>query len=395
MLAEHHNIFFIATANDGERAKYKHGLEDLCQSVDIFVIPLGKSKLRFVLSLFLNLFSSQPLMAQKNYFQDVRVKIKQILTDYEIDLVHVDILSLSLYYKDVKDLPKILVNHNVESIRLYRWMKIERNIFIKLFLYYQYLKLHHYERQVCPKFERCIVVSEQDQKVLEEMCMTNNFVTLPNGVDLEYFRPQNNAKVLKNSLVWVGGMRDAYNADAVDYFLDDILPLIRSEIPDIHVSFIGSSPTSKLIKNAKENPNIVVPGYVDDIRVDMEKASVFIASIRSGSGTKLKILNALALEKAVVTTSIGAEGIKVNPDEDIMIADTSREFAQKIIYLLQHPEEAKNMGKKGRKLIEKYYSWESIGKKMHKVYDEVSRTEEGEKKWQVVSLINNKKQMVN
>ena len=97
----------------------------------------------------------------------------------------------------------------------------------------------------------------------------------------------------------------------------------------------------------------------------------------------------LALEKAVVTTAIGAEGIKVNPDEDIMIADSSQEFAQKIIYLLKHPEEAKNMGKKGRKLIEKYYSWESIGKKMHKVYAEVIGTEEKKTNWQFVSRGNN------
>jgi glycosyltransferase involved in cell wall biosynthesis len=145
------------------------------------------------------------------------------------------------------------------------------------------------------------------------------------------------------------------------------------DIPDIKVFFIGGFPTSKLIKNAKENSNIKALGYVEDVRKYMQQAAVFIAPIRSGSGTKIKVLNALALEKPVVTTTVGAEGIRVKPDEDLMIADTSQDFAQKTIYLLQHPQEAKVMGKKGRKVIEKYYSWESIGEIMYKVYNEVGQ----------------------
>ncbi|MFX0134656.1 MAG: glycosyltransferase [Candidatus Hodarchaeota archaeon] len=372
MLAEKHNIFFIAIANDDNRMKHKQRLENLCESVDIFVVPQGKSKWRYLVSLILNLFSTLPFTAQKNYIHDVSVKIKQLLANNKIDLVHVDILPLAIYHKNFDSLPKILVNHNVESLRLYRWIKVEKNTFIKLFLYYQYLKLGHFEKQMCPKFERCMVVSEPDQKILEEMCKTKNFVVLPNGVDVQYFSPLNNTKIITNSLVWVGGMRYAYSADAVDYFLDEILPLIKLEIPDIKVSFIGSSPTSKLVKSAKENPNIKVLGYVDDVRMYIQQAAVFIAPLRSGSGTKIKVLNAMALEKAVVTTSIGAEGIKVKLDEDIMIADTPQEFAEKTIYLLRHPEEAKIMGIKGRKVIEKHYSWESIGMKMYQVYEEVA-----------------------
>ena len=371
MLAEQHNIFFVATANDDERIKYKQGLENLCKSADILVIPQGKFKWRLLVSVILNLFSPLPLTPKRNYTKQARAKIKKLIAENRIDLVHVDILSLALYFKDVGNIPKILVNHNVESLRVHRWMKVEKNIFLKLFLFYQYLKLYHFEKFICPQFERCIAVSEQDQKILEEMCEPNNFEVLPNGVDIQYFSPQDNIKIIKNSLIWVGGMRYAYSADAVDYFLDEILPLIRIKISDIQVSFIGGSPTSKLIKNAKENPNIKVPGYVDDVRTYIQQSSVFIAPIRSGSGTKLKVLNAMALEKAVVTTSIGAEGIKVKPGEDIIIADTAQEFAQKTIDLLQHPEEANKMGKKGRKVIEKYYSWESIGEKMYKVYDEV------------------------
>lgn len=374
MLSAQHSIFFIGTTNSKERIKYKKELEKLCESVDIIMSPEGNSRWRQLISLIFNLFSLLPYTVHKNYIKNVRIKIKQLIENNKIDLVHVDILPLALYYKDFKSFPKILVDHNVESLRLFRWMKVENNIFVKAFLYYQFLKLHRFEKKICPKFERCVVVSEEDQQILEIMCGSKNFITLPNGVDVNYYKPTNNKKITNNSLIWVGGMRYAYSADAVDYFLDKILPLISLKIPNIIISFIGNYPTSKLIKNAKENPNIKVLGYVDDVRTHIEQAALFIAPIRCGSGTKIKVLNAMALEKAVVTTTIGAEGIKATPNEDIMIADTPREFAQKSIYLLEHPQEAERMGKKGRDVIEKYYAWEVIGKKMYPVYEEVGRS---------------------
>jgi glycosyltransferase involved in cell wall biosynthesis len=371
MLAAKNKIFFVATANTDLRIQYKHGIENLCENVDIFVVPHGNSRLRYLFSLILNIFSPLPYSAYKNYFDDVKIKIKQYMSNYKIDLIHVDILPLALYRQDVDNVPNILVNHNVESLRLYRWMKVEKNLFIKLYLYHQYLKLYRFEKQMCPKFERCIVVSEEDQKILEKMCNKKNFEILPNGVDIEYFNPQNNIRMIENSLVWVGGMWHPYNIDAVNYFLDDIFPIIKTEIPEVKVSFIGGHPTSKLMKYSENHPNIKVVGYVEDVRQYMQEASVFIAPIRSGSGTKIKVLNALAMECAVVTTTVGAEGINVKPDIDIMIANTDREFAQKTVFLLRHPQEAKIMGRNGRKVIEKYYSWEVIGEKMSRVYEEV------------------------
>ncbi len=282
----------------------------------------------------------------QEFSRKVSDRITQLIAEKKIDFVHVDILPLAIYYKDIKNLPKVLVNHNVESLRLYRWMKIEKNIFKKLYLFIQYLKLSRFEKMMCPRFNRCVVVSEDDQQVLKKMCASDNFVLLPNGVDIDYYKPQNNVPVMKNSLIWVGGMRFAYNADAVDYFLDEIFPLIKVQIPDIKVSFIGNFPTPKLKKYAKDDKNIIVHGFVDDVRPFIEQADVFFAPIRIGSGTKLKILNAMALEKAIITTTIGVEGIIATPGEDLLIADTPRDFVDKTVYLLQHPDHARKMGKK-------------------------------------------------
>ena len=131
MLAEKHRIFFVATANTDWRIQFKYGIERLCENVDIFVVPHGNSRLRYLLSLMLNLFSPLPYSAYKNYIYDVKIKFNQLMINNKIDLIHVDILPLALYRQDINHIPNILVNHNVESLRLYRWMKFEKNLFIK------------------------------------------------------------------------------------------------------------------------------------------------------------------------------------------------------------------------------------------------------------------------
>lgn len=371
LLARKHKIFFIATADNDWRSRFKYGLESLCETIDIFILPYRTSTFRFLWSLFLNLFSPLPYSVFKNYSKEVSGKIKQVMTEKNIDFVHVDILPLAIYYYEFKHLPKVLVNHNVESLRLYRWMKIEKNIFKKLYLYIQYLKLARFEKTMCPKFDRCVVVSEDDRQVLKKLCAFDNFVLLPNGVDIHYYQAQEAGKMIDHRLIWVGGMRFAYNADAVDYFLEEIFPLIQVRIPEVKVSFIGNFPTPKLLKWARNNKSVIVHGYIDDIRPYMQEATVFIAPIRIGSGTKLKVLNAMAMEKAVITTTVGAEGIKATPGEDLLIADSPLEFAEKTVFLLQHPEIVRKIGKNAREVIEEYYDWEVIGKKMHELYEDV------------------------
>jgi len=369
-LARENRIFFVGFTKYKDELEFRKYLKKLCATVDIFLIPQGIMKWRFIMSLFLNFFSPLPFVVERYYCRAAKYRIEQILAENQIDVVHVDMLHLAKYSEAINSVPKILVDHNVESLRVYRWAKIERNIFVKLFLLYQYVKLRRFEKKTCPQFDKCIVVSAFDKKFLESMCQSDNFVIIPNGVDIDFFKPYGLPSP-SNRLVWVGAMNDSYNQDAVDYFLDQILPLVQSEIAEIKIDFVGKLPTPKLRKIAQQNSNIRICGYVEDIRDYVERADVFIAPIRAGSGTKLKVLNAMAQGKAVVTTSIGAEGIKVTDNEDIFIADTPQEFADKVVYLIKNPEVARKMGERARKVIEENYNWTDIGKEMENVYKSV------------------------
>jgi len=369
ILARRNKIFFVAFARNKEELRYQEYLYELCETVDVFPIPQGW---RLYASLLLNAFSAKPYTVQRYLRKEALQKIKQLIKQQKIDLVHCDMLHLGAYFEAVKQLPAVLTNHNVESLRLKRWYQVEPNFLLKCYLYLQYKKLYNFEKNICPRYRKCVVVSDTDRKILSEMCHNDNFITIPNGVDSDYFSPDDSFSPLPHSLIWTGGMNSPYNHDAVDYFLDQILPLIKQQIPDVRSFFVGKSPTDKLKEMARNDSYIEVTGYVEDVRPFMNKALIFIAPIRSGSGTKIKILNALSQAKAVVTTSIGAEGIDVLDNENIMIADDPVEFSHKVIYLLKNPETARIMGKKGRELIKKKYDWRVIELQINKIYGAIS-----------------------
>ena len=366
-LADVYTVHFIGFTQDDSGFKHKPKLQEFCESVDIFQLKY-RGRRQLLLSA-LNLFSPLPLIAQKYYDPNVATHIKKLIAAAEIDLVHFDLLHLAQYRKELNGLPSILVNHNVESLRVLRWSKVERNPLIKTFLRYQYRKLENFEKSVCCKFDKCTVVSDTDKEFLVKLCGGENFVTIPNGVDIDYFQ-MSKENILPNTLVWAGSMGGAYNRDAVIYFLERIWPDIQVVIPEVKVVFIGNSPPKILKKMALENPNIEYTGYVEDVRPHIAKSAIFIAPLRSGSGTKVKVLNAMSQGKLVVTTSVGAEGIEAKPDKEIIIADDPKKFAEKTVYFLKHLEEAQEIGQHARRVIEEKYNWEVINTTIRQVYKE-------------------------
>jgi glycosyltransferase involved in cell wall biosynthesis len=368
ILARRHEIYFVGFAQDKREFKYIPEIKKFCETVDIYEVSKTGYNKSFMLLACENLFSKYPLIARRYFIQEARVRIEQLLDRYPIDLVHMDMLALGMYKGILKDTPVILTNHNVESLRIYRWMQIEKNPFLKSFLFYQYWKLRAFERGICPEFDRCVVVSEYDKEYLKGLCSHDNFVVIPNGVDTAYFKPEPEA-VEKNRLVWVGGMTGPYNSDAVDFFIQKIWSLVKDKAPGVTVDFAGGGPTQTLRNKASEDPSVQVLGFVPDIRPIVQRASVFIAPIRIGSGTKIKVLNAMAQGKPVVATTTAAEGIDVTPGENILISDDPKEFAEKIVYLLGHERLAREMGTRARELIERRYSWDVIAHDIDGTYD--------------------------
>jgi glycosyltransferase involved in cell wall biosynthesis len=360
-------ITFVQLEEELKKENIEH-LRSFCRSVYPFRIPVDMSRIRLASSLFLNLFSPLPFVAQKYDASMIRNTIRGIIVTEHIDLVHVDMLPLAVYIDEFSDLPTVLINHNVESVRLYRWFQTETNILKKAFLGLQWLKLRSFERSSMSKFDCCVVVSDVDKQLLRKMGINSKMFVVPNGTDTEFFKPMGNMKI-EDSVLWIGHMDVHTNKDAVLYFWRETYPLLRKEHPKLRMTFVGTAPPKEIANAAKKDEQIVVTGFVEDIRPHLGEATVMVVPIRIGSGTRLKILDAMAMGKAIVSTSVGCEGLNVTNGTDILIADDPEDFATRTTALLKNPDLRMNLEKNARKLAETY-DWNLITEKQEFVYQE-------------------------
>jgi glycosyltransferase involved in cell wall biosynthesis len=372
--AERHRVTLVTFVQQPEHELKEENIRHLrtfCHAVHLFRVPLDMSRTRLAAALFLNLFSRQPFVARKYDSSAMREKIREIIREEDIDLVHVDMLPLTAYLDEFSGLAKVLVNHNVESVRLFRWFQAESNWLKKLYLGIQWAKLRRYERAAVQKFDGCVAVSETDRSLLEERGADGCFYVVPNGTDTEFFKPCGRPKI-ENSVLWFGHMDVHTNRDAVLYFWREIYPVLRRRCPDVHVRFVGTAPPREIAHAADKDPRVTVTGFVEDIRPYVDEAHVVVVPIRIGSGTRLKILDAMAMGKAIVSTSVGCEGLAVTDGENILVADDPEDFSRKVVMLLRDAELRRTLEGNALQLA-KECAWQKMCSLQEKVYQEVAR----------------------
>ncbi len=217
-------------------------------------------------------------------------------------------------------------------------------------------------------------VSDIDIDIFRKMAPDARYELVANGTDIEYFTPLPSPEDSKR-LIYAGGMSWYPNADAMEFFAEGISPLVEKDVPSVCLDVLGSHPPTRLVEIAKTKENIKIHGFVDDIREYMRQAAVYIVPIRVGGGTRLKILDAMACGKAVVSTSVGCEGLEVTPDENILIGNTPEEFARQVVRLLKDSTLRNRLELNGRRLVEQKYSWDIIGARLNGIYKSVVQQE--------------------
>jgi glycosyltransferase involved in cell wall biosynthesis len=230
------------------------------------------------------------------------------------------------------------------------------------------------ERQFASLADHILTVSDADRSSFLQFLRQEKVSTIPTGVDLNYFRPGGFSH--KPVLVFTGSMDWIPNEDAIMYFSREILPVIQQEIPNVVLSVVGRKPTRRILSLAARNSAIQVIGRVEDIRPYVDEASVYIVPLRIGSGTRIKIFEAMAMGKAVVSTSIGAEGLPVQHGRDILLADTPAEFAARTLELLKGPGMRQQIGGAARSLVESHYGWDKVTDVVEKALLQVTKTRE-------------------
>ena len=287
----------------------------------------------------------------------------------DVDLVHLDTIALAPYAAHCGGVPVVMTHHNIESQLLGRRSTVETGALARPYLRLQARRLAQYERRQATAFALNITVSEQDALTLQSLSPGCRTAVIPNGVDLDYFTPVHG--VDQQALIYTGGMNMFANRDAVEWFLAEVWPRVKSEAPGTVFNAVGQDPSTALRRIAERDKTVVVPGFVDDVRPWVARSSVYVVPLRVGGGTRLKVLDAMAQGKAIVATRIGAEGICVDHDKHLLLADDPVEFAACVVALLRDPERRARLGRTARERAAELYSWPRLAKQLLDCYEGV------------------------
>jgi glycosyltransferase involved in cell wall biosynthesis len=266
--------------------------------------------------------------------------------------------------------PVVLFEHNVEHMIWKRLCDVERRPWRKALLALEWRKMRRYEAKACARAAVTVAVSEADRALLSANAPGADIRAIPTGVDTAYFHP-NGAAEIPAALVFTGSMDWYPNEDAILYFIEAILPQVRREVPDVTLAVVGRDPSSRL-RTTGAAAGVRVTGTVEDVRPHVADAAVYVVPLRVGGGTRLKIFEALAMGKAVVSTRVGAEGLPIVSGQHFLQADEPGDFARAVVALLKDPARRRALGAAGRRLMEERYSWAQVAAEFERHCEEVA-----------------------
>jgi sugar transferase (PEP-CTERM/EpsH1 system associated) len=316
------------------------------------------------------LFSSEPYGITKYCRPQVRQALQALLRQETYDVILCDFMAAAGVIPWDCPTPKVLFTHNVEATIWQRHYEVAGNPIWKAISWWEWRRMEAAERRYLRLADQVLAVSETDRDAFAHFVDSGKVTVIPTGVDVDYFQPTS-AQETPNSLVFIGSMDWLPNEDAIFYFVAAIFPLIKQQCPVVLLEVVGRSPSSKLQALAGQEKSMRLTGWVEDIRPFVARGSVCIVPLRIGGGTRLKIFEAMAMNKAVVSTSVGAEGLPVRSGENILLADTPNDFADAVISLLRDPKERKRLGTSARTLVEENYSWRKVSESFLHTLQEV------------------------
>ncbi len=375
--ARRHRVYLYAfnqdtlLAADAVGASVEH-LSQICEEVRVFPLANDGSRLRLVSLVARNLFSPLPYVVPRFYSPALEEAVVDLLGRRPIRLLQCETIAMSQYRALASDLPSILVHQNVESDLLGRRAAMERNPLARLVIAGEAEKLARYEAAVCPQADVNVAVSEADRAAFGARLPGARFEVVTNGVDVDYFCPDGDPAGSECDAVFVGGMSWYPNSDAMKWFLQAIWPEVRRLMPYARFTVVGSHPSPEVRRAEAEDLGVHAAGLVDDIRPILGRAAVVVCPLRIGGGTRLKILDAWAMGKAVVSTTMGCEGLGCEGGRELEIADEPADFAAKIIDLLGDPDRRRKLGSIGRRRAESEFAWPRVAAPLLRLYDELA-----------------------
>ncbi|MFZ0335122.1 MAG: glycosyltransferase [Candidatus Acidiferrales bacterium] len=317
-----------------------------------------------------NFLSTRPRSVVRFCRPEMARELRSLARAERIDLIVCDFVFAAPMVPWNVDVPKVLFTHNVEATICRRHFEVERNPIWKAVWWREYMSAARMERKYILAADHVLTVSEEDRRHFCKFSDAAKSTAIPTGVDIRYFQPQP-AMEEANNLVFTGSMDWRPNEDGITFFAQTIFPKIRRSIPGAVLWVVGRNPSTALQRVAEKESGIRVTGRVEDVRPYMGRGSVYVVPLRVGSGTRLKIFEAMAMGKAVVSTTIGAEGLPVTHGKNVLLADEPDDFANQVTGLLQNEPRRHELGSAARDLVEQHYSWERVAGDCEAIFNRV------------------------
>lgn len=365
-LAAAHEVSLLSFVRHDDEPRHCAPLRDMLRHLELFALPAQQTP-RLLAALLRGTLGQQPFVAHKYASAALRDRVAALACD--ADLIHVDMLPLCVNVPRTCGLPLILNAHNVEHELLRQRAAIETRPAQRLFLRTQVGRLERFERAACRRAAHILACSADDAAQLSVLAPDTPLSVAPNGVDAEACQPSARTFAQPPQLVFVGQMGWFPNRDGVRWFLDDVLPRIVAAHPQLQFVLIGKS--HGLSVPARLRANVRLAGFVEDLGPLLHAAAVYVVPLRSGSGTRLKVLEAMAFGKAIVTTHIGAEGIDLQHEREALFADDAAAFAAAVLRLIEDPRRAAQLGRAARAKAQACYDWTAIGRGIVAAIDDV------------------------
>lgn len=360
-LKHDHHVTYLTLDDGSASAEDRKSASEYCH--ELVCIPHRRREKftpGFYVELLLNLVARRPYAIKKYESSAMRSEIIERERKNTFDFLVCDFLAPAANVPSTLATPAILFQHNVEAMIWKRHYEVQTNPVKKTYLYGQWQKMRRFEREMCRAFDCVIAVSADDREQMKREYGAQAVFDVPTGVDTDFFRPGGRSTTLPHSLVFTGSMDWLPNDDAIRYFMREIMPLIKKKLSDVRLTVVGRNPTPALMELGKADPSLVITGRVDDVRPYIESAAAYIVPLRIGGGTRLKIFEAMAMEKAVVSTTVGAEGLGLTNGAELLLADEPAAFADAVVRVLTDASYAAELGQRAASIVRKNYGWRQV-----------------------------------
>jgi len=365
--SRHHDVCSLSFLRDGDRKEHEDALAPYCRRIEIVQLPQPQVATRAARALRSWAGGSRPFILAEYHTHVMSEALTRIVREENIDVIHAHCLHVGQYVGDRGRAAFVYDAHNLEHILWNRFSRVQKPV-MKQFIRSQIPKFERWERYVGKHSEKVVMLSEDDRNEFLKIVPESDVATIPNGADVEYFQPRPDIPVEENSIIYFANFGWPPQDDAAFHLFHDILPLVRREIPDARLYLVGRNATPAIHRLAGDG--VIVTGMVPDIREYIARAAVVALPLRIGSGQKHRVFQSLAMQKALVTTSVGAEGIALEHDVNALLSDDPARIAAHIVDLLRDPVKRSRLGEAGRQLVLDRYVWAANYRMLDRVFEE-------------------------